>query len=211
MLLQSSGCWISFRINKTHTIDSHHTIESNFPKNLCLKTPIAWGNSIDERRTVLDDKVSIKLHMCTTLAETVSHLQETIYTEVESLFCHLQQKTRRLAGQSWRTKLSIQLIHQKNLLLAQIKSSSLPDQQATLTHLLTNVKCRIRSLRKGEKTRKSRWLMKNSKNEFKVNPYKAGKNLLDPECYCSLKVNQETLDQHKSFNLFWNKLWYPSR
>ena len=27
--------------NKTDTIDSHHTTESNFLKNLCLKTPIA--------------------------------------------------------------------------------------------------------------------------------------------------------------------------
>ena len=187
---------------KTHTVNSHHTTASNFLKNLCLKTPIAWGTSIDERWTELDDKVSIKLHMCTTLPETVSLLQETIYTEAASIFLHFQQKTRRLAGQSQRTKLSIQLIHQKNLLLAQIKSSSLPDQQAALTHLLTNVKCRIRSLQKGEKTRKRRWLMKKAKNEFKVNPYKAGKNLLDPKCYCSLKVDQETLDQHKSFNLF---------
>ena len=31
------------------TIDSHHTTESNVLKNLCLKTPIAWGNSADER------------------------------------------------------------------------------------------------------------------------------------------------------------------
>ena len=113
--------------DKTHTIDSHHTSEINFLKNLCLKTPIAWGNSIDERWTELDDKVSIKLHMCITLAETVSLLQETIHTEAASIFGHLQQKTRRLAGQSRRTELSIQLIHQKNLLLAQIKSSSLPD------------------------------------------------------------------------------------
>ena len=119
--------------------DSHHTTESDFLKNLCLKTPIASGNSIDERWTQLDDKVSIKLHMCTTLAETVSDLQATIYTEAGSIFGHLQQKTRRLDGQSQRTKLSIQLIHQKNLILAQIKSSSLPDQQAALTHLLTNV------------------------------------------------------------------------
>ena len=137
--------------DKTHMTDSHHTTESDFLKNLCLKTPIAWGNSIDERWTQLDDKVSIKLHMCTTLAETVSHLQETIYTKAGSVFGHLQQKTRCLAGQSRRTKLSIQLIHEKNLLLAQIKSSSLPDQQAALTHLLTNVKCRIRSLRKGKR------------------------------------------------------------
>ena len=125
--------------DKTHMIDSHHTTEINFLKNLCLKTPIAQGNSIDERQTELDDKVSIKLHMCITLAETVSLLQETIYTEAATIFGHLQQKTRRLAGQSRRTKLSIQLIHQKNLLLAQIKSSSLPDQQAALTHLLINV------------------------------------------------------------------------
>ena len=39
--------------------------------------------------------------------------------------------------------------------------------------------------------------MKRAKSKFKVNPYKAGKNLLDPKCYCSLKV-----DQHKSYNLF---------
>ena len=43
--------------------------------------------------------------------------------------------------------------------------------------------------------------MKKTTNEFKVNPYKVGKNL-DPKCYCSLKVDQKTLDQHKSFNLF---------
>ena len=107
-----------------------------------------------------------------------------------------------LAGQSQRTKLPIELIHQKNLLLAQIKSSALPDQQAALTHLLFNVRCKIRSLRKGEKKRKHRWLIKKAKNEFKTNPYKAGKNLLDHKCYCILKVDQEILDQHKSFNFF---------
>ena len=43
--------------DKTHTTDSHHTSESEFLKNLSLKTPIAWGNSIDEQWTLLDDKV----------------------------------------------------------------------------------------------------------------------------------------------------------
>ena len=125
--------------DKTHMTDSHHTTESDFLKNLCLKTPIASGNSIDERWTQLDDKVSIKLHMCTTLAETVSNLQETIYTEAASIFGHLQRKIRRLAGQSRRTKLSIQLMHQKNLLLAQIKSSdqkNLTNKQLLLIYSL---------------------------------------------------------------------------
>ena len=53
--------------DETHMTDSHHTTESNFFKNLCLKTPIAWSNSIDEQWTELHDKVRIKLHMCTTL------------------------------------------------------------------------------------------------------------------------------------------------
>ena len=185
--------------DKTQMVDSHHTTESNFLQTLCLKTPIAWGDSIDERWTELDDKVSIQLHMCTNLVVIVSLLQETIYTEAASIFGYLQQKSKRLAGQSRRTKLSIQLIHQKKVLLAQIKSSSLSVQQAALIHLLINAKCRIRSLRKGEKTRKHRWLMTKAKNEFKVNPYKAGKNLLDPKCYCSLKVDQGTLDLTQIF------------
>ena len=129
--------------DKTHTTDSHHTSESDFLKNLCLKTPIAWGNSIDERWTLLDDKVSDNLHMCATLADTISLLEESIYTEAANIFGHLQPKKRNLAGQSRRTKLSIQLIQQKNLLSAQIKSASLPEQQVALTQLLINIKCKI--------------------------------------------------------------------
>ena len=75
------------------------------------------------------------------------------------------------------------------------------EQQAALTQLLITIKCRIPSLRKAEKARKSRWLIKRTKTEFNVNPYKAGKNLLDSKCYCSLNVDQETLYQHKSSNL----------
>ena len=86
--------------------------------------------------------------------------------------------------------------------MAQIKSASLPEQQVAVTQLLTSIKCKIQSLCKAEKARKRRWLIKRPKNEFHVNPYKAGKNLLDPKCYCSLNVDQETLDQHKSSNLF---------
>ena len=66
--------------------DSHHTTES--VKNLCLKTPVAWGNSVDERWTQLDDQVSVKLHMCATLAKTLTLLQETIY-DAANIFGHL--------------------------------------------------------------------------------------------------------------------------
>ena len=195
--------------DKKHTTDSHDATESDFLKNLCLKTPIAWGNSADKRWTLLDDKVSDKLYMCATLADTLSLLQESIYNDAANIFGHLQPKKRNLSGQSRRTKFSIKLIQQKNLLLAQIKSSSLPEQNAALTQLLINVKCQIRSLRKAEKTCKHRWFIKRAKNEINPNPYNVGKNLLDPKCYCSLKVDQEALDQHKSSNLFDNNYDIP--
>ena len=78
--------------DETHATDSHHATESNVLKNLCLKTPTAWGNSIVERWIQLDDKVSDKLHMCATLADTISLLQQSIYTEADNIFGHLQPK-----------------------------------------------------------------------------------------------------------------------
>ena len=81
--------------------------------------------------------------MSATLAEILSLLQESVYIEAANVFGHLQPKSRNLAGQSQRTKLSIQLIQQKNLFLAQIKSASLPEQQAALTQLLISIKCKI--------------------------------------------------------------------
>ena len=53
------------------------------------------------------------------------------------------------------------------------------------------------------------YLIKRAKNEFNVNPFKAGKNLSDSKCYCSLKVDQETLDQQKSPNLIDNNYDIP--
>ena len=137
--------------DKTHTTDSLHTTENDFLKNLCFKTPVAWGNSVEERWTQLNDKVSVKLHMCATLAETLTLLQESIYNDAANIFGHLQPKKRNLAGQSRRTKLSIELIQQKNLLLAQINSAALPEQKAALTQLLINVRSKTLSLRKAEK------------------------------------------------------------
>ena len=73
-------------------------------------------NSIDERWTQLDDKVSDKLRMCATVVNTPSLLEESIYTEAANSFGHLQPRKRNVSGQRQQTECSIQLIHQKNLL-----------------------------------------------------------------------------------------------
>ena len=95
-----------------------------------------------------------------------------------------------------------------DLLLPQINSAALPQQKAALTQLPINVRSKIQSLRKPEKTHKRR-LIKRAKNEFNVNPYKAGKNLLDPKCCCRLEAEQKTLDRHKSSNLIDNNYDIP--
>ena len=83
--------------------------------------------------------------MCAALAETLTLLQESICNDASNIFGHLQPKKKNLAGQSRRTKLSIELIQQKNLLLGQLNSASFPAQKAALTQLLINVRPKIRS------------------------------------------------------------------
>ena len=73
--------------DKTHTTDSHQTTEYDFLKNLCLKASVAWGNWwADEWWTQLEDKVTGKLHMCGTLAKTLTLLQESIYNDAAKYF-----------------------------------------------------------------------------------------------------------------------------
>ena len=93
--------------------------------------------------------------------------------EATNIFHHSHPPKRNLVRQSRRTKYSIQLIKEKNLLMAQINSTFLPDQQKALEKLLTYVKNKICSLRKSDKSRRQRWLVKKTRNEFKANPYNA--------------------------------------
>ena len=181
-----------------HMTSSHLTKEKKLLEGFSVETPIAWGKANDERWVQLDDIVYSKLKNCNSLTEWLDLLQNTIYNEAANIFGHSHPPKRNLARQSRRTKLSIQLIKEKNLLTAQINSTFLPDQQIALEKLLTNVKNKIRSLHKSEKSRRQRWLVKKARNEFKANPYNPGKTLLDTKCYVNLKVD---LDQHKSSSL----------
>ena len=166
-----------------------------------VKPPTVWGKLTDERWLHLDDTVYSKLTNTVTLSERLNHLESTIFAEAATMFGHSPLPYRNLAGQSRRTKLSINLIKEKNILLAQINSSPFPEKKKALDHLLLHIRSRIRSLRKTDKCRKRRWLLKKTRNVSKHNPYKAGKSLLDPKCFVYLKVDQTTLDHYKAFSL----------
>ena len=112
----------------THTTSSHLSKEKRLLEGVSMKTPIAWGKANDEHWAQLDDIVSRKLINCNSLTEWLDLLQNTIYNEATNIFGLSQPPKRNLAGQSRRTKLSIQFIKGKNMLTAQINTIFLPDQ-----------------------------------------------------------------------------------
>ena len=75
-------------------------------------------------------------------------------------------------------------------------------QKVALEQLLVQARCKIKSMRSAERSRKNRWKFKRGQLAFKANPYKAGKSLLDPKCKATLHVNKETLDHHKSSTVY---------
>ena len=99
----------------THSTSSHLTKEKKLLECFSVKTPIAWGKAKDERWAQLDDIVYSKLKTCNSLTERLDLLQNTIYNEAANIFGHSHPPKRNMAGQSRRTKLSIQLIKEKKL------------------------------------------------------------------------------------------------
>ena len=72
-------------------------------------------------------------------------------------------------------------------------------QKAALEQLLSQVKSKIKLLRRAENGRKKSWKFKKAQAAFRSNPYRAGKSLLDPKCSSTtLQVEQSVLDSHKS-------------
>ena len=92
--------------NKTYMTDSHHRI-NHFSKELVLENADCMDKSIDKQWTQLYDKVSEKPHMCASVVDTLSLLEESIYTEAANIFGHLQPKKRNVSGQCQQTECSI--------------------------------------------------------------------------------------------------------
>ena len=82
--------------------------------------------------------------------------------------------------------------------MAQISSASNPSQHAALQELLSATKEKIRVMRRAERHCRKRNEFKKGQAAFTANPYAAGKALLDPKCKATLRVDQRSLDEHKS-------------
>ena len=117
-----------------------------------------------------------------TYLATLNHLKEILPDRTGGLNCLSSTSTKRTVNSS-------------------NKHSFLPDLQIALKELLTDVKNKICSLDKSEKSCRLHWLVKKARNDFKSNHFNAGKALLGTKCYANLKVEQVDLDKHKSSSL----------
>ena len=178
---------------------SRYSTDENTLRYLEPKRPIAWPRMNDDRWAVLDGTVFSKLNLSNSLIDRMQLLESTVYNEAAKLFGHCQRSpSKNLAGKTRRTKLCISLVKEKNALLAKLTLAANPQEISALQDLLAPVRQKIKSLRRGEKQRKKRWRFKKAQKSFKSNPYKAGKELLDPKTNICLSINQSVLDKHKS-------------
>ena len=126
---------------------SNLTKEERLLEGLNVKKPKVGGKANNEHWAQLVNVAS----SCTPLTERLGPLQNAVYNEAANTFDHSQRPKSNLAKHSRRTKLAIQLIKEKNLLMTKINTIFLPDQWIALEQLLTNVENKICSLRKSEK------------------------------------------------------------
>ena len=185
--------------DKYHSAPSRQPNDNVYLETLARKDPIAWPSMKDnERWNQLDNNVYSLLVGGSTVYDRVALLETSIYSQASLLFGHWPPPKKGLRGLNRRAQHSIKLVIEKNNLLGQIKSCQNEASKISLGELLKIVHKRLQNVRRGQKSRKRRWKIKQASKNFFKNPYDAGKNVLDPKCDKKLSCSQTQLDQHKS-------------
>ena len=185
--------------DKTHSAHSRKSADLGVLDCLEKKPAILWPQMADEGAWVkLEAAVMPKvLQSSLPISQTMSLLQDEIYSQASKLFGFVNQQKKRIGTFSRRTLLSIKLVHEKNHLSGQILNC-VDEEKEGLCALLESVKLKLRNLRKGESKRKKRWKAKKAFQDFKKNPFQAGKDVLDPKCQAKLECTRAVLDAFKS-------------
>ena len=187
---------------KNHSASSRQPIDKIYLESLVKKDPIAWPKMKEsEKWNQLDDEVFLLLVGGSTVQERVALLETSIYNKATQLFGHLPPLKKGLRGLNRRAQYSIKLVKEKNTLLGQINICPDEASKASLLDLLNIVRRRLQNFRRGEKSRKRRWKVKQANQSFGKNPYEAGKRVLDPKFESKLKCSKSSLDQFKSKSL----------
>ena len=145
----------------------------------------------------LDNIVSNHLQNSASLFDRVSLLENVVYDQDCRLFGLASRKQKNLSGICRRAQQSISLVKKKSLLMKQIETSSDIIVKKSFKTLLNNVHSCLRSLCRGETSKKRHWKIKQANQGFLRNSYKVSKSVLDPKCGIRLKCEKRTLDDFK--------------
>ena len=86
--------------------------------------------------------------------DKVNYLESSIYNKTSDPFDFVPPPKKHLGGKNRRVNISIHIVIKKNLLLKELESVGDPLKKAELLGLLESVRSRLRSLRKGEHSKK---------------------------------------------------------
>ena len=131
---------LNFNLDKTHSVNSRHTLDSHYLNNLLQKGPIAWPKMSDNNSWEQLDSVVSNLYVgAASVFELVELLEMSIYDQGSLIFGLFPRKEKSLTGVNKRAQHSIKLVTEKNKLLARINSTSDQCTTNSLQTVLENV------------------------------------------------------------------------
>ena len=184
--------------DQTHSAYPYLAADHESLLSVSKKLPIKWPNMADnEAWDGFDERVSEELSPCLlSISSRVKLLEQTIYDVGANMFGHPPVANQSPSFITPKIKKVIELVKSKNSLLQQLESASSEAEILGLNAILNNVRSDLRILRRKCNKRKKRWRIKQARKKFNENPYKCGKELLNPKSKGELCVTQKVFDNH---------------
>ena len=176
-----------------------------YMESVVAKLPVDWPRANDVAKwRDFEGKVEKLLPKSDVDAQSkLVALEQSIYSVGVQIFGVRvgMGSPKRKGGASRRVKECKALILEKNSLRASIETAScVADRNAYQESLISVVK-RLRVLRRAEKKLRNKRAYTRAARSFHSNPYKYGKEILNPSSSTSLLADKASLDEHRKKTL----------
>ena len=191
--------------SRSKTPSGDYSADANYMNGITERLPVKWpGVNEREKWNLLDKSVEKKLPKSHEKAlNRLNQLEDSIYKVGVELFGVIDRRTNKskTKGSSRRTRECVSLVIQKNSLIGSIESASCKDDRDSFSEVLTLVQTKLRKLRRAEKKLKNKCSFTKSARNFYSNPYKTGKEILNPSSTTRLTFDKEALDASRQKTL----------
>ena len=205
-ILEPSGCGETM-INNLENLESISSQTANshdeeYRDQQQTKPAIKWpAINAKDQWLMLDEKVHNQLKAHGKVCDKLKNLEKSIYDIGVELFGVQQKQYGSKKWPSRRTKQCVKLVIEKNALKSSIANSIVNEERSGFVLLLNQCMGKLRKLRKAERKLKNKTTYKKNARAFHQNPFKAGKDILDPQSQKDLSIDCARLDVHRSSTL----------